>query len=134
MYGNLGWVYTGPFSEVFNLPGNVIQYLFPSTTPAIDTTVSQAYQRVLTPAAPRTAAKLTDWTVPDLWEAQAQRGDVGSDLLRAAGGQQQTPADVLDRCSWYQNADSAGQCNFGSTLFWIAAAGGVAAIVYMGKR
>lgn len=131
---NLGWVYTGPFSEVVNLPGNVIQYLFPSTVPAIDTTVSQAYQRVLTPAAPQTAAKITDWTVSDLWEVQAQRGATGSELLRAAGGRQQPPADAEGRCGWYQNEDSAGQCSFGSPMFWVAAASGLAAVLYLGKR
>lgn len=131
---NLGWVYTGPFSELFNLPGNVIQYLFPSTTPKLDTTVSEAYQKILTPAAPQTAAKITDWTPEDLFEAQAQSGATGSDLLRAAAGQQQTTADTPSRCSWYQNEDSAGQCSFGSPLFWVAAAGGLVAVLYLGKR
>jgi hypothetical protein len=134
MHANLGFVYSGPFSDLFNLPGNIIQYLFPSTTPSLDTTVSEAYQKTLTPAAPQTEAKMTDWTVADLYESQAQKGQVGSSMLQAAAGQQQTTANVADNCSWYQTANSAGQCSFGSTMLWIAAAGAAAAVVYMGRR
>jgi hypothetical protein len=129
--GNLGWVYTGPFSELFNLPGNIIQYLFPSTTPALDTTVSEAYLAATEAAAPATEAKQTDWTVADLFEAQAQKGSVASSMLQAASGQQQTTADSAVKCSWYQVANSSGQCSFGGMYVWgLVAAGVVGFLAY----
>ena len=118
------------WSEIYDFPGNLVQYLFPSTVPTVDTTVSDAYRQSMNAAAPKTAAKMTTWTINDLWEAQAQKGATASSIVAAAAGKDQTPAPPKGKCSWYQTLESDESCSFGSPLFWGALIAGGAALFY----
>jgi hypothetical protein len=121
------------WSEIYDFPGNLVQYLFPSTVPTVDTTVSDAYLQSMNAAAPQTAAKQKTWTPEDLWEAQAQKGTAASSIVAAAAGQDQTSAPAKKTCSWYQTLGSDESCSFGSTLLWGALIAGGAAL-FLARR
>ena len=91
-----------------------------------------------TPAAPRTRAELAPggWTLEDLGvqsQLDMQRRQALTDqLVKAYGGMNTNPPpEPPAKCNWYQKEDSDGGCTFGSSLFWIAAGGGVAAVLYL---
>jgi cytoskeletal protein RodZ len=102
------------------------------TQPAIMTT---------TPAAPQTAAQLKPggWTIEDMYqqtEQQIANNQARDAALAAAYGGMTTNPTTPSKCNWYQSEDSAGGCTFGSTVFWVAAAAGGAAALYLmaGRR
>ena len=117
-------------SEAFNAPGNLLQLWFPSLLPGVDTDLQQAVLESRGAPAPQTEAKITDWTPEDLWESQAQRGQVSSALLAASGSQ--SPSSPPVACQWYESfAPSDGSCRFGSVALFLAAGGGLVAMLLL---
>jgi len=118
------------FTEAFNFPGNVLQTVFPSLVPGITTEEQQAVLESRMPPAPETEAKQTDWTVKDLWEAQAQRGRTAAAIIGAGGSQ--TPSAPPVSCEWYETfAPSDTKCHFGSVALFVAVGGGLAALLLL---
>ena len=121
------------FTEAFNAPGNLMQWMFPSLLPGITTEEQQAALESRQVPAPITRAKQTDWTPADIYEAAVQRGQTAAALL-AAGGQQ-TPSPPPVKCEWYEKyAPSDGSCHFGSTALFLVAGGGLVALLLLRRN
>jgi hypothetical protein len=105
----------------------------PWITPELLTPQQRAALEVRNIPAPQTEAKMRTWTLDDLWEAIAQRGQVSQYIL-ASGmpgstvGSESPPPPV--KCPWHESYKN-GECKFGSTALWIALGGGVALFVFM---
>jgi hypothetical protein len=119
------------FTEVFNAPGNIVQWMFPSTTPELATGRAEAVYETRLPPAPETAPKQKTWSVEDLWESVAQRGGTEQTLMKTlTSGGEPPPPPV--RCQWYENySPGDGKCHFGSTGLWVVAGGGLAALLLL---
>ncbi len=121
------------FTEAFNAPGNLLQWMFPSLTPGLTTAQQEAALESRQVPAPETRAKMTDWSPPDIYEVAAQRAKTAAAIIGAGGPQDTSPPPV--QCQWYEKyAPSDGSCHFGSTALFLVAGAGVVGLLMLRRR